>query len=821
MSLLTSFGKYFDFGTPKRLEKHFSPHLKAEMPNSLASLLPYRSFIEGSNIFVNQNSYGFIVETLPLCGATESTSKILASMITQGFPKNTAIQVMTFASPCIDSALTRWSSYRKGEAFKALAQKRHFYLENGAHQSFLKGTSYLLRDFRSFIAVSLPGVPSDLNIQKMENLSSSLLTTLKTMQGAAYIVEPNTFLSFMDQIINPGKKTKPFASEWNSFDPLNLQMTSPDTNVCVGEQSIEFEDVQISTLSVRKFPANFAQWQMGDLIGDAFNDQLQIPCPFLSVLTIIIDDQEKAKAKATLKFSRAAKQNTEGASRFIPMLENQERDWRFAMKCLDSGEKLVSAHYQVLLFADKADAFSAESAVSALYEAKGWSLVKEPFIQLQSYLAALPFMPSEGLAKDMKKLGRFKTLLSSNCANLSPIQGEWKGMSVPRLLLTGRRGQPLFWDPFDNDEGNYNVAIVGKSGSGKSVFVQEVCASLLGSDARVFVIDKGQSFKHLAKFLEGTYLEFKQESKLSINPFSNIRGDEHFKECLKLLKPLIREMAKPTEGTSDWENAAIERAIRSCWDSYKNKTTITDIAEYLKEQEDERSTDLGEMLYPYTRHGSYGHFFDGEANVDLDNDFVVLELEDLQGQQDLQSVVMMVLMFQVNQAMYMGGRERHIACIIDEAWELMGGSQASAVFMEKGYRQARKYGCCYITCTQSIGDYHKTQAATAALENSDWIILLSQKKESIDALKQTGRISMTQGMERSLKSLKTNQDVYSECMIYGPQGYSVARLLLDKYSLALYTSKAKDFAHIESLLKQDIPIAKALEIHVQSKGYQH
>ncbi|WP_163468428.1 helicase HerA domain-containing protein, partial [Klebsiella michiganensis] len=72
----------------------------------------------------------------------------------------------------------------------------------------------------------------------------------------------------------------------------------------------------------------------------------------------------------------------------------------------------------------------------------------------------------------------------------------------------GRRGQPFFWSPFENAAGNHNVAVFGKSGSGKSVALQELCGSLCGAGARVVVIDDGRSFEHSAKLQGGAFVEF-------------------------------------------------------------------------------------------------------------------------------------------------------------------------------------------------------------------------------------------------------------------------------------------------------------------------
>ena len=131
----------------------------------------------------------------------------------------------------------------------------------------------------------------------------------------------------------------------------------------------------------------------------------------------------------------------------------------------------------------------------------------------------LPMMFGGGMIDDLRRFGRLTTLPSFTASNLLPLQAEWKGMETPRMLLTGRRGQLLWWNPFDNQEGNYNVAVVGKSGSGKSVFMQELMVSLLGSGGRVWVIDIGRSFQKTCELLGGTFIEFTPDTHLEHQPF--------------------------------------------------------------------------------------------------------------------------------------------------------------------------------------------------------------------------------------------------------------------------------------------------------------
>jgi len=76
-------------------------------------------------------------------------------------------------------------------------------------------------------------------------------------------------------------------------------------------------------------------------------------------------------------------------------------------------------------------------------------------------LCAMPMTMANGLSRDLERMKRMRTMLSTTAANLAPIQGEYLGGHTPHLLLIGRRGQPFFWSPFENAAGNHNVAVFG------------------------------------------------------------------------------------------------------------------------------------------------------------------------------------------------------------------------------------------------------------------------------------------------------------------------------------------------------------------------
>ena len=190
--------------------------------------------------------------------------------------------------------------------------------------------------------------------------------------------------------------------------------------------------------------------------------------------------------------------------------------------------------------------------------------------------------------------------------------------------------------------------------------------------------------------------------------------------------------------------------------------------------------------------------------------FVVLELGDLDSRPDLQTVVLLLLMLQITESMYLGDRKQRKLCIIDEAWRLMGSGNAGQ-FIEQGYRTARKFGGAFMTITQGIDDYFKSGTSKAALDNADWVFLLRQKPESIKAAESSDRIMMDDGLRRLLTSVDTQQGRYSEIAVMSPDGTSVGRLIVDPFAEKLYSTKAEEYAAIDAMLKRGHSLVDAIE----------
>jgi conjugal transfer ATP-binding protein TraC len=130
-------------------------------------------------------------------------------------------------------------------------------------------------------------------------------------------------------------------------------------------------------------------------------------------------------------------------------------------------------------------------------------------------------------------------------------------------------------------------------------------------------------------------------------------------------------MAAPTEPLGDYRTAGLKRALKTLWDTKGTAMTVDDVAAALLADEDQRIRDVGQQLYPFTTAGEYGRFFNGPNTVAFQSCFVVLELEELKGRKHLQQVVLLQLIYQIQQVMYLGDRAQPKLVVIDEAWDLL------------------------------------------------------------------------------------------------------------------------------------------------------
>lgn len=783
----------------------------------LSSILPYESFDVESGVYYNRDTAGFLLYANPATSLDERSLQVLEGLFSQSHAPDSTIQISLFPDPNIEPILDRWRASKRNavdqnlsDIFDRLAKQRCDYLGAGKWQSLLTDQPYMIRNFHLFISCVVPFTPNrsmdvltDDELDSLMRTRESFLGTLRSAGIFAMNTPPELFINTLNGFFNPHTSRQP-PIDYDEDQLIADQMIDPDTMILFdsGASTLTHQD-EIYTLlpfEVRQFPKKWPGYRNGTIAGSFTDDVLRIPCPFIATLTVSVPDQVARKGSANTKSMRATQMSNSGMSKFVPTWKQREQDWNYAKARLEQGDKLLDAFFQIVLLCPHGREQEASEKLNSVYGSMGWTLSRSRFTPVHSLAGALPMGLCQDLKQGLQAFRHFRPKLSSTCVNIAPWIAEWKGTGSPMMMFNGRRGQLTFFDPFDNDKGNYNVAVCAASGSGKSFFTQDWVYSCLGDGGRAFIIDAGHSYRNLCQILGGVYLDFGDKTKkICLNPFSSIEESdpEHFKEQLPLIKILIGQMASPEAPLSPMQNSILEQAITETWSQKGAASTITDVVDRLAEdQMNDIARDLSIMLHSYGK-GVYREYFDGPSTIDLDSTFVVLDLDALNRTPDLQSVVLLILMIKITQVMYLSGnRAQRKLCIIDEAWRLLGRGHAGE-FIEEGYRVARKHGGMFMTITQSINDYYKSPTAEAAYANADFIMYLRQKPDQLSQAEEKGRIDNSDGKIDLLRSLVTVQGKYSEIAISSPDGISIVRLTVDPYTEKLFSTQASEVDYIE------------------------
>jgi len=818
--------------------------------NRFSNLLPWTAWLPDERLFVLEKTdekgeskieaVGYCLEVNPQTGASEEMVDLLTNIF-QDVPVGTGIQVILYGSPDLRNWLGEYNAVADGcindkqrAIVKALASRREKHYQYGTEHGIAGNNPYLLRTYRICLAVTVP-VKNTNDIDEIRDIAKDIslqrdthVTLLRTYYQFKYEWNPDHLVNWMSAILNPYELQPEL--NYDEGRELREQVIAPNTAYKIIKDGIKIgnnkKEVIATSFSVRSYPKpTYFLAQIDGLIGDPTMGALGYPCPFLIVMGAKTQDFETSRNTTTLKHARATTNAESPMARFMPEMAEKKRDWDIMLKSHDSGKGAIKIYHQLILFSpEEINAKACQNAVS-VWRSQGFEIAPDTFMQSQAFLASLPMSLTPSLQNDIEKAKRFTTKTVYNAINMSPFVGEWSGIGKPIIPLFGRRGQAMGIDLFANETGNYNGCVVGASGSGKSAFLNELALRYLATGAKVWIIDVGRSFEKLCHTVGGQYIEFTEETKLILNPFTMVTNIE---EDMDMLKNLIGQMMSPSKPLTDYEMSQVEINLRELWDVHGRNTTITMLADKLmnfgrsketgSEEGDLRVRDLGVQLVSFTEKGAYGKYFTGETNVNFDNNFVVLELEELNNKKALQSVIMLLVMYKITQEMYLAEREQPKIVIIDEAWDLMQGG-STAGFIEKGYRRVRKYKGGFLTGTQSVEDYYRSDGARAALENADWMFLLRQKAESISTLEKSGRLAMSPHLKKMMLSITTLQGVYSEVLVHcGQMGMGIGRLFFDKFSLLLNSSKAEDFEAIKRYRESGMDTVSAIEQVMRDRG---
>jgi len=431
----------------------------------------------------------------------------------------------------------------------------------------------------------------------------------------------------------------------------------------------------------------------------------------------------------------------------------------------------------------------------------------------------LQSMPLAYVPETDEAIKRYRWMESMNLAHLLPVYGAFKGTPTPDLLLLNRRGEPVTFSLFDSETAPHAIA-AGVTGSGKSVWGQNLLISGLRRGTRCFVLDRGHSYRRLCGLLGGEYVSFDIRKPICINPF----GSSCDSEKLVFMINLVGELATHGERQiTPKEQGLVTRAIREAYFGKPGQSIdLEDVRQHLRAltAEDAAAGDLALALEVFVGQGPYAGFFLGENQLAMDSALTVFELGELALRKEIASSLLMALVYNVT-GRCMSDMNEEKLLLVDEAWTLLK-TPNTAKFLENVFRTFRKYRTAAVMVTQQVTDFDGP-VGRAILANAPNRIYLKQPSEAVRAM--GNALALSQVQEAILRGVRSVKGSYSEALYQCTEGEGVLRLVLDDLTYWITTTDPADVAVLDEAIKKHIdgddpnPVKTAL-MEVSMRGHQ-
>jgi len=276
---------------------------------------------------------------------------------------------------------------------------------------------------------------------------------------------------------------------------------------------------------------------------------------------------------------------------------------------------------------------------------------------------------------------------------------------------------------------------LGVPGSGKSFAAKrELLNVFLATTDKIIVVDPMGEYSPLIERMGGQVVEIAPNSLHHINPLDIIKTVTPNDENPMALKSdfilsFCELIVAGKDGLQPIERTIIDRCVRLLYRDYlysdKNNIpmpTLQDLYNILCEQEEPEAKRLAVALEIYVS-GSL-NAFSYETNVNLDSRVICLDLKQLGA--GLKTIAMLIM-----QDLVWSQVSRNFAegiatwCFFDE-FHMLLKDELTASYCVTIWKMLRKKGCVPSALTQNVKDLLASREIENILENSDFLVLLSQ-----------------------------------------------------------------------------------------------
>ena len=298
------------------------------------------------------------------------------------------------------------------------------------------------------------------------------------------------------------------------------------------------------------------------------------------------------------------------------------------------------------------------------------------------------------------------------------------------------------------EEMNSNGFTLGTSGSGKSMFTKAEIADVLMKypNDEIIVIDPENEYLPLVKEYDGEILKLSPNSPTHFNVFDvDLSYSEEGANAVAVKSQFIMTIVETAKGfglTSN-EKSIIDRCVKQLYREFMASggekdmlPTLLDFYNMLLKQTEQEAHDIATCIELYAT-GSF-NVFAHRTNVNINKHFLVIDIFEM-GEQ-LRAVGLQVILEYLWQRVIENKEKGKRTWIwIDEFSYFFTDGEGkettrSGDFFAKVYKRIRKHGGTVTGITQNITEVLESKQAQRMLGNSEFVVLLQQKKEDLVAV---------------------------------------------------------------------------------------
>jgi hypothetical protein len=772
----------------------------------IPDLLPYHSYDPDGHVFVQRDgSLGLAWNLTPLeCEMQSETAlgqlaRRVESLLAL-FPEGSVAQFLLSSSRTVDLdpwlAATREEGLLRDLAESRIKATRSFEIR---HEGALLAarTLRLVMTLRTFPRWHSPTVGDGLRFtfrgtrtieqkfleayaaEKRAILErADAIENLLNQNGAPYQrLDVAAFRGLVFAILNPDRPSPAPADDGMSALHEGLAFTHAE----IEEESVRIGSLRHHVLSVREVPRETwaGMLPLEALLEGSFVFNIEV-CPAAQVRKFLA-------AKKRLAFCQMS-----GGDDKVDVAAMKTEVDLVTSEIFTEGARVYSARTQVITRTPVDGVINAFSRV-------GIELVAEQALAGSLFFQSLPLAYDPTNDRTLK---RGRRMLGLNLAHLLPFYGSLKGTPTPDLLFVNRRGEPVTFSFFDSTVAPHGI-IAGVSGSGKSVLANNLILSAARRGARVFVLDRGNSYRKLSDTIGGTYVAFDPRSPRSINPCGAGLDEE---KKIFLTDILCEMCSQGQRELSVKERSLVSRSIVRAFDKAGSREVfIHDILRELEGDGESAAHDLAICLEMFANDGPYAGFFDRPCTNEDPGLLTVYELGEVAKRKDVASVLLMALIHKITN--YSRAHlEFQKYLIVDEAWTLLR-SATTASFLEDVLRTYRKLNAAALMVTQQVTDF-EGRTGEAIRANAPNRLFLQQTPETVLAMEKL--LDLSPEEKAILGKLRTVKGKFSEMLVQSTETRGVARLIPDPLSYWISTSDPKDNLRLDALVKKHGDLRSAL-----------